>query len=76
MANINHTQTNVEVLLLQVARLLEYLEANSISEGYFLPVSNDGVGEIPIPPANSIYYNTTTSKLNYRDFSNVDHDLY
>ncbi len=76
MPQIMHTQRNTEMLLRQILELLIKLGNESVQGGYFLPVSNDGIGEIPIPPANSIYYNTTTGKLNYRDFSNVDHDLY
>ncbi len=69
------SQYNVENLLLKVAELLEKLNT-SMENGYFIPVENDGVGQLPIPPANSIFYNTTTSKLQYRDSSNIDHDLY
>lgn len=76
MANINTTRRNTEDLLLKIALLLEKLESQSIQGGFFLPVSNDGVGEIPIPPAGSIYYNTTTGKLCFRDLTNTDHDLY
>jgi len=75
MAFLPTTQYNVERLLIKIAELLESLDS-SISNGYFIPVENDGVGQLPIPPANSIFYNTTTSKLQYRDSSNVDHDLY
>lgn len=76
MPNIQNTQKNTEMLLKQILELLTKLSNDSIQSGYFLPVSNDGVGELPIPSANSIYYNTTSSKLTYRDLSNVDHDLY
>lgn len=72
MANINHTQTNVEVLLLQVARLLEYLEANSISEGYFLPISSADADA----PINSIFYSTDATTLVYKDSGGVVHNLY
>jgi hypothetical protein len=76
MAFLPTTQYNTEQLLIKVALLLEQLAEQSINHGYFLPAQNDGVGQLPIPPANSIFYNTTTSKLQYRDSSNVDHDLY
>lgn len=69
-------QHNVEQLLIKVALLLEQLAEQSINHGYFIPTQNDGVGQLPIPPANSIFYNTTTGKLAYRDLSNIDHDLY
>lgn len=72
MANINHTQTNVEVLLLQIARLLEFLEANSISEGFFLPVSSADADA----PNNSIYYSTDATVLVYKDAGGVVHNLY
>ncbi len=76
MAQFPMTQRNVEMLLLKIALLLEKLESQSISNGYFLPVQNDGVGQLPIPPNGSIYYNTTNSKLVFRDYVGTDNDLY
>lgn len=70
--NINHTITNNEVLLLQIARLLEFLEANSISEGYFLPISSADADA----PNNSIYFSTDSSKLVYKDAGGTPNDLY
>lgn len=72
MANISHTQHNTEVLLLQIARLLEFLEANSISQGYFLPISSADADA----PNNSIYYSTDSTKLVYKDSLGVVNDLY
>lgn len=72
MANINHTISNTETLLLQIARLLEFLEANSISQGYFLPISSADADA----PNNSIYYSTDSKKLVYKDSLGVVNDLY
>ena len=70
--NINHTRTNVEDLLLQIARLLEKLESESISDGFFLPTSSADVDA----PNNSIYYSITGSKLSYKDSGGTVHALY
>jgi hypothetical protein len=72
MSNINHTITNNEVLLLQIARLLEFLEANSISGGYFIPVSSADADA----PNNSIYFSTDANKLAYKDSLGSVNDLY
>ena len=72
MSNINHTITNNEVLLLQIARLLEFLEANSISGGYFIPVSSADADA----PNNTIYYSTDAGVLVYKDSLSVVNNLY
>jgi len=72
MSNINHTRTNVEDLLFRIARALETLEQNSISDGFFLPVSSTDA----LAPNNSIYFSTTLNKLAYRDSAGTSHALY
>lgn len=72
MGNYNHTITNTEVLLLQIARLLEKLETYSISEGYFLPISSADADA----PINSIFYSTDATTLVYKDSGGVVHNLY
>jgi hypothetical protein len=72
MANYNVVRTNVEDLLYQIARLLEKLESQSISNGFFLP-KESADSDAPI---NSIYYSTDTTSLVYKDASNVVHNLY
>lgn len=72
MSNINHTRTNVEDLLFRIARALETLEQNSISDGFFLPVSSTDA----LAPNSSIYYSTTASKLVFKDSVGTIHNLY
>ena len=72
MPVLQHTQRNVEVLLLKIALLLEKLESESISNGFFLPTISADTDA----PNNSIYYSTTQSKLVYKDSLSVVNDLY
>lgn len=69
---LNSQQNNVEMLLKQIYILLEKLQTQSISGGYFLPISSADADA----PLNSIYYSTDQSKLVYKDAGGVVNDLY
>ena len=72
MGNIYSSQRNVERLLFDIALLLEKLESQSISTGFFIPRESADADA----PNNSIYFSTDSNTLVYRDSLGVVNSLY